>query len=363
MAASPHPCTALNCKEKLPRPCERGSVTPVPAAVAPVTTALLLAALVAAGGEVPDSYRDLGDHGIVSGFGIDWGDPSAMINRIPAIDLPHYIPVAEAETSFALNREDLCVGIDRDGVMHFAPLFILNSHEIVNHADAPAIAYCPLAGLSVAIDGKTYISGLLRWDTFVLYDPEDESLILPFDQRSLDGKRHVPLHPLRLLTFAGVVAKFPDAQILSPELHRGDHGAYGSYATDGNLGIGHPKPGMRGEYDADEDPIHPKENVLIVGTANELKKAYPFSQLAAATANGAHSFTDTIDGIQIALSYDPKYKCADVETVDTGMPSGPAAQNMPAAQNKPAMELRPRAFSYYFAMRQHLPDLPVYVHK
>ena len=114
--------------------------------LAPFATALMLAA-VAAGAEMPDSYDDLRTHGIVSGFGVNWGDPSAMINRIPAIDQPHYVPVAAAETSFALNGEDLCIGIERDGVMHFAPLYILNSHGIVNHADAPAIAYIRSAAL------------------------------------------------------------------------------------------------------------------------------------------------------------------------------------------------------------------------
>ena len=323
------------------------------------TLAYFAATLVVAGvgrAEVPGTYRDLEEHGIVSGFGLNWGDPAAMINRIPAIDQPRYIPVAEAETSFSLRSDDLCVGIERDGVMHFAPLHVLNNHEIVNHPDAPAIAYCPLAGLSLAIEGRIYISGLLRWDTFVLYDPEEETLLLPFDQRSLDGERHVPLHPVRLLTFAGVVAKFPDALILSPEAHRGNRLSYGSYPSDGRLGIGHPKPGVRGEYDSDEESIHPKENVLIVGTAKKLKKAYPFSELEEATGNGEHSFVDTVDGTEIIISFNPEYQCADMEVV-------PAAQNTPAAQNMPtaqAADLRPRAFSYYFAMRQHLPDLPVY---
>ena len=123
----------------------------------------------------------------------------------------NYIAIDKAK----LRDDDLCVGIQRQGVWHFAPLFILNSHEIVNHPDAPAIAYCPLAGLSVVIDGRTYISGLLRWDTFVLYDPDSDSLILPFDQKSLDGEQ-IRLQPLELLTFAGVRHKFPDAGSCRP---------------------------------------------------------------------------------------------------------------------------------------------------
>jgi hypothetical protein len=299
-----------------------------------VTISILLYATLATA-EMPSDYSELAGYGIVSGFGLRSGDPAAMINRIPAIDRPDYIAIDKAK----LRNDDLCVGIQRQGVWHFAPLFILNSHEIVNHPDAPAIAYCPLAGLSVAIDGRTYISGLLRWDTFVLYDPDSDSLILPFDQKSLDGEQ-IRLQPLELLTFAGVRHKFPDARILSPSSHHGNRSQYGNYPRDRQLGIGHPKPGLRGEYDAHIETIHPKEQVLIVGTATQMMKAYPFSTLEEATDGGRRTLTDRIDDMEVILSYDPEFRHAQVTTeTDT---------------------IRARAFSYYFALRQHLPDLPVY---
>mgnify|MGYP001170680220 CR=1 FL=1 len=285
------------------------------------------------------SYKALAREGIVSGFGLKSGDPEAMVNRIPAIDRPHYVSVDEVD----LRDDDMCVGIQRQGSWHFAPLFILNSHEIVNHDDAPAIAYCPLAGLSVAIAGKTYISGLLRWDTFVLYDPARQSLILPFDQQTLDGEQHVPLQPLEMLTFAGVRDKFPQARILSPASHRGNRSAYGSYPHDGQLGLGHAKPGMRGRFDEEAESLHPKEQVLIIGTAAQMMKAYPFSQLAAATEDGDKTLTDVVDGVEVILSYDPDARHAQV---------------LAATDD----EVKARAFSYYFALRQHLPDLPVYRH-
>jgi hypothetical protein len=305
------------------------------AALARATVPIFLLASLAAA-EVPSSYRELARHGIVSGFGMFSGNPATTISRIPAIDRPDYIPVDEAR----LRDDDLCVGIERQGIWHFAPLFILNSHEIVNHHDAPAIAYCPLAGLSIAIDGRTYISGLLRWDAFVLYDPDTDSLILPFDQRSLDGERQIAFEPLELLTFAGVRHRFPDARILSPSSHHGNRSQYGDYPRNRQLGLGHPKPGLRGTYDARSETIHPKEQVLIVGTATKMMKAYPFSTLEEATDGGRKTMTDQIDGVEVVLSYDPEFRHAQV-TAETDA-------------------LQARAFSYYFALRQHLPDLPVY---
>jgi len=260
-----------------------------------------------------------------------------MINRIPAIDAPRYVSVGAAN----LKDDDLCVGVQRQGVWHFAPLFILTSHEIVNHDDGPAIAYCPLAGLSVAIEGRTYISGLLRWDAFVLYDPDTEALILPFDQRSLDGEQHVPLQPLEMLSFAGVRRHFPGARMLSPASHDGNRSAYGSYPRDGQLGIGHAKPGMRGVFDPRTESVHPKDYVMIVGTADRMLKAYPFSALEAAAGKAQTTVTDSVDGAAISLTWDEDFRHARVV----------------AASDH---DITARAFSYYFALRQHLPDLPVY---
>lgn len=300
-----------------------------------VSTLLLGASLVSA--EMPSSYRELARHGVVSGFGLKNGRPADMINRIPAIDVPRYVSVDAAR----VRDDDLCVGVQLQGVWHFAPLFVLNSHEIVNHDDGPAIAYCPLAGLSIAIDGPTYISGLLRWDAFVLYNPDSETLILPFDQRSLDGQQHVPLRPVELLSFAGIRQKFPDARILSPSAHDGNRSAYGSYPRDRRLGIGHDKPGVRGVFSSRSEQIHPKDLVLIVGTAERMLKAYPFSALEQVASKGETTFTDSVDGHAVSVSWSGEFRHARV--------TAPTDSSITA-----------RAFSYYFALRQHLPDLPVY---
>lgn len=287
--------------------------------------------------QMPSSYQELARNGLVSGFGLSSGRPAAMINRIPAIDEPRYVSVEAAR----LRDDDLCVGVQRHGVWHFAPLFILNMHEIVNHDDGPSIAYCPLAGLSVAIDGRTYISGLLRWDAFVLWDPDTEALILPFDQRTLDGEQHVPLQPLEMLSFAGVRRHFPDARMLSPRSHDGNRSAYGSYPTDGQLGIGHAKPGIRGVFNPRTESVHPKDYVMIAGTADRMLKAYPFSALEAAAGRGQTTVTDSIDGAAISLTWDEGFRHARI-VADSDH------------------DIAARAFSYYFALRQHLPDLPVY---
>ena len=52
------------------------------------------------------------------------------------------------------------------------------------------------------------------------------------------------------------------------------------------------------------------------------------------------TLTDRIDDMEVILSYDPEFRHAQVTTETDA--------------------IRARAFSYYFALRQHLPDLPVY---
>ncbi len=60
----------------------------------------------------------------------------------------------------------------------FVPLSILNYNEIINNSGNRALCYCPLAGLAIALDEKTGVSGLLKYDAFLLYDETSDGVCI-----------------------------------------------------------------------------------------------------------------------------------------------------------------------------------------
>jgi len=281
------------------------------------------------------TYRKLAADGIVSGFGAHRGDPLALKGRIPAINRPSYVPVKKG----LYPGDLLCIGrrIDNDRV--FSPIESLNSHEVVNHGGKGALCFCPLAGLCIAVDGDMTVSGLLRYDTFVLLEDRTGDLLLPFPQEAYRTDRSIPLREIQLLNYRGVVEQFPAARILDPGEHNRST-PYGSYTEDTRMGVGHPRPGIQQAHSRDDHGHHPKELVLVAGFAGRMQKAYPLSALKSQVARDGGSFTDTIGGKTVTVHYHPLLRWANV-TDATG-----ASLNV--------------AYAYIFALLQSLPDIPVY---
>ena len=265
--------------------------------------ALLAVSLLAA--EQPErlTFESLSENGVVSGFGIRHGDPLVMKGRISAIDHPIYV----SATNGVYPSDLLCIGAQIDGTWSFSPIESLNSHEVVNHKGQAALCFCPLAGLSIALDGDMTVSGLLRYDTFVLYEDKTGALIVPFLQRSYRDNRRVLLREIQLLTYAGVVGRFPQARILDPAAHERTQ-PYGSYPTDSNPGIGHPRPGLEWHYSKKQYGHHPKEMVLVAGRNGLMEKAYPLAELKRSVPSEGGSFEDRIGEETVTVHYFPSHR-------------------------------------------------------
>lgn len=281
------------------------------------------------------SYASLRKSGVVSGFGIRHGDPLGLKGRIPAIDHPIYV-----ESKKGLYPEDLlCIGMQVEGEWRFSPLETLNSHEVINHQGKGALCFCPLAGLSIALDGDMIVSGLLRYDTFLLVANKTDELIVPFLQRTYRHNRAVRMRDIHMLEFSGIAEHFPGARILDPEAHSRTQ-PYGAYPTDSNPGIGHPRPGLKWHYSRRQYGHHPKEFVLIAGRKGKIEKAYPLAELKKSVPKEGGSFGDEIDGEPVTVHFSPISRWGRVTNIKG------ASLNV--------------GYAYIFAFVQNLPNLPVY---
>ena len=281
------------------------------------------------------SFKRFKKDGIVPGFGISNGDPLRFRDRIPRINDPKYVFVNE--TLYESNQ--LCVGINIQSNWYFSPISILNSREIVNHSNAIALCYCPLAGLVVALKGDISISGLLKYDTFLLVENKKEEIILPFTQSVYEKEGFVPLENVQLLNFSGLIKNFPKARILDPNEYS-QRNPYGRYANSDVQGIGHEKPGLKKAYDQKEVGFHPKELVLIAGFDGKLQRAYPFAELKKSVPQAGGSIEDVICEKKVHVFYYPQYQWAYVKNEEN--------QNLNLA------------YTYIFSMLQHLPKIPIY---
>lgn len=301
-------------------------------------TAILTQTFLLAGQNEGDglSFSDLKKDGIVSGFGYKHGDPLRGLNRISPISAPQYI-----WTNPALYPANiLCIGTMIEGSWYFSPIDSLMSSEIINNDQKTALCYCPLAGLAVSIDRYLGVSGLLKYDTFVLYDETTKDLILPFSQEVYGSKAFVPLRNVLMMTYRGIIKKFIFVKILNPAYHYLRQGAYAGYSTDTRMGLGHDKPGLKQPYSRQSRGYHPKEFVLIIGFNGRMQKAYPFVELEKKVGAKGGSFTDTLDNKTITVSYYPQYKWAQAKD-----------------EEKNLLNV---GYSYIFALIQHLPDITLY---
>ena len=281
------------------------------------------------------SYEMLAKGGIVSGFGFRRGDPLDPRGRIAAINSPSYVKPTEG----LYPLDALCIGTQVDDRWVFSPVESLNSHEIINHQEKAALCWCPLAGLCISVEGDMTVSGLLRFDTFVLYENKSGELILPFLQRKYEKKDSVRLREIQLMNYRGVVEKFSTAGILNPKLHRRTR-PYGMYPTDDRVGLGHPRPGLTNIFSNAKYGYHPKEIVLIAGRSGIMEKAYPLVELKRKVQEPAGSFEDRIGTQKVTVQYSHFRHWANVVV--------PEGQSLNVA------------YTYFFALVHNRPQIPIF---
>lgn len=294
---------------------------------------LLLPALESPGEAL--SYETLAEDGIVSGFGIGRGDPLSPRGRIAAINSPSYVK----PTKGLYPRNTLCIGTQVDHGWVFSPVESLNSHEIINHEEKAALCWCPLAGLCISVEGDMTVSGLLRYDTFVLYENKSGELILPFLQRKYGKRDSVRLREIQLMNYRGVLETFPTAGILDPKMHRRSR-PYGIYPTDDRVGLGHPRPGLTNIFSKAKYGYRPKEIVLVAGRNGIMEKAYPLVELKRKVQAPEGSFEDRIGEQKVTVQYSHRHQWANVVDAE--------GQSLNVA------------YAYFFALVQNLPEMPIF---
>ncbi|MDP6874750.1 MAG: DUF3179 domain-containing protein [Alphaproteobacteria bacterium] len=147
-------------------------------------------------------------------------------DRIPSIDDPRYLAVAEAEKYAATEP---VVGLTINGKSRAYPLSILIWHEIVNDVidGVPvAVTFCPLCNAAVVfdrrVDGLTLefgTTGKLRYSDLVMYDRQSESWWQQFTGEAIIGERtgqKLRFLPARLESFAKFKARAPKGDVLVP---------------------------------------------------------------------------------------------------------------------------------------------------
>ena len=280
------------------------------------------------------TYKELYKNGIVSGFGVKNGHPLDLLDQITPINSPKYVKA----NSHLYPKNELCIGTLTPKGWKFSPINVLNRHEIIHNGKSNSLCFCPLAGLVTATPSRIGVSGLLKYDAFLLYDYQSKELILPYSQKFYKTQKSIAFSQVQLITFEGMMKYFPNSFILDNVYSTKD--PYGKYSSDTRLGIGHENPGLKIRYESNKMGFHPKERVLVIGFDGKLQKAYPFSELRKVAGNQTGSLEDSLDHTSVYIYYKANYDWA-------------------YAEDEKGNSLNV-GYSYIFALYQHRPDIPIY---
>ena len=280
------------------------------------------------------TYKKLYKDGIVSGFRVKNGHPLNLLDQIPPITRPRYV---EARKNL-YRKDELCIGTLTPEGWRFSPINVLNHHEVIHNGGYNSLCFCPLAGLVITTPGRMGVSGLLKYDAFLLYDYQSKELILPYNQESYKNQNPIPFLHVQLISYKGVMEYFPNARILDNIYPTND--PYGRYSKDRRLGVGHANPGLKNKYKSSKIGFHPKERVLIIGFDGKFQKAYPFSELKKVVNGRGGYFEDNVDQTPVYIYYYQEYNWAFAED-----------------NNGNSLNV---AYSYIFTLYQHRPDILIY---
>ena len=161
---------------------------------------------------------------------------------IPALNHPTFVSIENAD----VDDETLGILVNINGVERYYPYNILVWHEIVNDSIGDthfAVTFCPLCGSAIVFDRTlddeilTFgVSGLLYESNLLMYDTETESLWSQAKNEAVVGTyagTKLTVLSMRLLTFAALQEKHPDAAVLSTDTGYDRH-----YGVDPYTGYG-----------------------------------------------------------------------------------------------------------------------------
>jgi len=210
-------------------------------------------------------------------------DPTSIVrvlpvDGIPAIDMPAFVDVAEADGYIA--DEEAVIALEINGDARAYPVGILTYHEIVNDTvgDLPVtVTYCPLCNSAVTFERTVKgaettfgVSGRLYNSALVMYDRASQTMWTHFDGRAVVGALvGEQLNPVSspLLSWADFKAAYPDGLALDPA-RTGFPGRQRSYFT--NPYAGYDEAGTRTLFPTQTDGrLDTKERVVALSVGDE----------------------------------------------------------------------------------------------
>jgi hypothetical protein len=250
------------------------------------------------GGDSTGSSIDVEGAPLVLGWNTDWTNRTIELSElvkgrreadprdlIVPIDEPTFETVDEAAQWLEI-REPVGLVQFKDEVRVY-PLRILTWHEVVNDqvGGVPiAVTYCPLCNSAVAFERTVNdqvlrfgTSGLLRNSDLVMWDRQTESLWQQITGEGIVGElagTQLEFVPIGIVAWDDVLARFPDAQVLSRDT--GFNAPYGQ-----NPYFGYDQ-GQLGTFlfDGEVDDRFPAFERVVGVRVGETTKAYPFSALS-----------------------------------------------------------------------------------
>lgn len=178
--------------------------------------------------QAPDSVLREFPKGDFSISAVDWSEVRSggvARDRIPAIDRPQTISIAEAAEE--LEPTEPVVGLVINGEARAYPLRVLIWHEIANDelGGVPvAVTYCPLCNTSVVFDRRHEdrvldfgTTGRLRNSDLIMYDRQTETWWQQFLGQAIIGTltgAELRMVPARLESFKNFAERAPDGTVL-----------------------------------------------------------------------------------------------------------------------------------------------------
>ena len=159
---------------------------------------------------------------------VDWTEVRSggvSRDRIPAIDQPQVVSVAEAAKG--LGPKEPVIGLIVSGQARAYPLRVLIWHEIVNDeigGRPVAVTYCPLCNTAVVFDRRLDdqvldfgTTGRLRNSDLIMYDRQTETWWQQFLGQAIIGTltgAELKMIPARLESFQNFSERAPDGTVL-----------------------------------------------------------------------------------------------------------------------------------------------------
>ncbi|MCY4163009.1 MAG: DUF3179 domain-containing protein [bacterium] len=222
-------------------------------------------------------------------------------DRIPPIDNPQFVPIAEVGWA---DQEPGLVLVDGTEA-RFYPLAMLIVHEIVNdeiNGRPVTVTYCPLCNSALVfnpeVEGQTLrfgTSGLLRNSDLVMWDDATESLWQQIGGQGLVGAYagyRLEVIGSAIVSYGDFSDSYPQGTVLTAPGRPASTYGNNPYVLYSSRDVPY-----QGFFDASQlDERYPALERTVGVTINGIAKAYPFT-----TVQAAQAVNDTVADVPVVV--------------------------------------------------------------